>query len=185
MMRLEITDTNSLVRHYSEIRKRLMTVSREIAPPQPAALGVVQAVADLSPQQVTEEVARIASKIVFFPSKTVVDQFRALAIQCGLREPTMALVVWEICEFYKVDRISLISARRTQNIVMPRHVAMFLCRELTTRSLPSIGRFFGGRDHTTVRHAFIKIGALVKTDERLADEIDVIKLRILNGMGAA
>jgi hypothetical protein len=67
------------------------------------------------------------------------------------------------------------SARREAAVVRPRQIAMYLAKELTTRSLPDIGRRFGGRDHTTVLHAVRKIGALVKKDPALAAEIEGIK----------
>jgi chromosomal replication initiator protein len=53
--------------------------------------------------------------------------------------------------------IDLKSARRDKHVVRARHVAMFLCRELTTHSLPAIGRSFGMRDHTTVMHALRRV----------------------------
>ena len=77
--------------------------------------------------------------------------------------------------FYGVSRVDMLSARRTAVVVKPRQVAMFLSKTLTLRSLPEIGRRFGGRDHTTALHAFLKIGALVETDEKLRGEIAQIK----------
>ena len=62
---------------------------------------------------------------------------------------------------YNVSRSDLLSSRRTANVVRPRQVAMYLAKTLTLRSLPEIGRRFGGRDHTTVLHAVRKIEALV------------------------
>ena len=58
---------------------------------------------------------------------------------------------------YNVSRADLLSSRRTANVVRPRQVAMYLAKILTLRSLPEIGRRFGGRDHTTVLHAVRKI----------------------------
>ena len=65
---------------------------------------------------------------------------------------------------YNVSRSDLLSSRRTANVVRPRQVAMYLAKTLTLRSLPEIGRRFGGRDHTTVLHAVRKIEALVGKD---------------------
>ena len=65
---------------------------------------------------------------------------------------------------YNVSRSDLLSSRRTANVVRPRQVAMYLAKTLTLRSLPEIGRRFGGRDHTTVLHAVRKIEALVAKD---------------------
>ena len=76
---------------------------------------------------------------------------------------------------YNVSRSDLLSSRRTANVVRPRQIAMYLAKTLTLRSLPEIGRRFGGRDHTTVLHAVRKIEGLVGNDGALAEEIETIK----------
>jgi chromosomal replication initiator protein len=76
---------------------------------------------------------------------------------------------------YNVSRADLLSSRRTANVVRPRQVAMYLAKILTLRSLPEIGRRFGGRDHTTVLHAVRKIEALAGNDTAFAEEIEVLK----------
>ncbi|MBR1216605.1 chromosomal replication initiator protein DnaA [Bradyrhizobium sp. U87765 SZCCT0131] len=79
---------------------------------------------------------------------------------------------------YNVSRSDLLSSRRTANVVRPRQVAMYLAKTLTLRSLPEIGRRFGGRDHTTVLHAVRKIEALVTKDVALADEVELLKRQL-------
>jgi chromosomal replication initiator protein len=79
---------------------------------------------------------------------------------------------------YNVSRSDLLSSRRTANVVRPRQVAMYLAKTLTLRSLPEIGRRFGGRDHTTVLHAVRKIEALVSKDTTLADEVELLKRQL-------
>src|SRR3954467_15222056 len=79
---------------------------------------------------------------------------------------------------YNVSRADLLSSRRTANVVRPRQIAMYLAKTLTLRSLPEIGRRFGGRDHTTVLHAVRKIEGLVGNDAMLADEIEVLKRQL-------
>ncbi len=79
---------------------------------------------------------------------------------------------------YNVSRSDLLSSRRTANVVRPRQVAMYLSKVLTLRSLPEIGRRFGGRDHTTVLHAVRKIEALVGKDHSLADEVELLKRQL-------
>jgi len=76
---------------------------------------------------------------------------------------------------YNVSRADLLSSRRTANVVRPRQVAMYLAKILTLRSLPEIGRRFGGRDHTTVLHAVRKIETLAGNDSAFADEIETLK----------
>jgi len=79
---------------------------------------------------------------------------------------------------YNVSRADLLSSRRTANVVRPRQVAMYLAKTLTLRSLPEIGRRFGGRDHTTVLHAVRKIENLVHSDTALAEEIELLKRQL-------
>jgi chromosomal replication initiator protein len=76
---------------------------------------------------------------------------------------------------YNVSRADLLSSRRTANVVRPRQIAMYLAKTLTLRSLPEIGRRFGGRDHTTVLHAVRKIETLAGNDAALAEEIELLK----------
>ena len=76
---------------------------------------------------------------------------------------------------YNVSRSDLLSSRRTANVVRPRQIAMYLAKTLTLRSLPEIGRRFGGRDHTTVLHAVRKIEGLVNSDTTLGEEIGLLK----------
>ena len=79
---------------------------------------------------------------------------------------------------YNVSRADLLSSRRTANVVRPRQVAMYLAKTLPLRSLPEIGRRFGGRDHTTVLHAVRKIENLVNNDISLAEEIELLKRQL-------
>jgi chromosomal replication initiator protein len=79
---------------------------------------------------------------------------------------------------YNVSRADLLSSRRTANVVRPRQVAMYLAKVLTLRSLPEIGRRFGGRDHTTVLHAVRKIENLAGNDSTFAEEIEALKRQL-------
>ena len=67
------------------------------------------------------------------------------------------------------------SARRARAVARPRQVAMYLAKQLTSRSLPEIGRKFGGRDHTTVMHAVRKIDELKQSDSALSEDIDLLR----------
>ena len=80
---------------------------------------------------------------------------------------------------FSVSRNDLLSNRRTRNIVRPRQIAMYLAKTMTPRSLPEIGRRFGGRDHTTVLHAVRKIESLTSEDQKLAREVELLKRLIL------
>jgi chromosomal replication initiator protein len=83
-----------------------------------------------------------------------------------------------VARHYNVSKADLLSSRRTRTIVRPRQIAMYLAKVLTPRSLPEIGRRFGGRDHTTVLHAVRKIEGLIEGDMTLADEIELLKRMI-------
>jgi len=80
-----------------------------------------------------------------------------------------------VARHYNVSKTELLSNRRTRTIVKPRQVAMYLSKVMTPRSLPEIGRRFGGRDHTTVLHAVRKIEDLSENDNTLAQEIELLK----------
>jgi len=80
-----------------------------------------------------------------------------------------------VARHYNVSKTELLSNRRTRTIVKPRQVAMYLAKVMTPRSLPEIGRRFGGRDHTTVLHAVRKIEGLFGEDRQLAQEIELLK----------
>jgi chromosomal replication initiator protein len=84
-----------------------------------------------------------------------------------------------VARHYNVSRSDMLSSRRTANVVRPRQIAMYLAKTLTLRSLPEIGRRFGGRDHTTVLHAVRKIETLADTDKGLADEIEILKQMLM------
>jgi chromosomal replication initiator protein len=75
---------------------------------------------------------------------------------------------------FNVARADLLSPRRARTVVVPRQVGMYLAKKLTSRSLPEIGRRFGGRDHSTVLHAVRKIDEQIRTDEKLAREVALL-----------
>ncbi|MCM2291589.1 chromosomal replication initiator protein DnaA [Allorhizobium sp. BGMRC 0089] len=84
-----------------------------------------------------------------------------------------------VARHYNVSRQELVSNRRTRVIVKPRQIAMYLSKTMTPRSFPEIGRRFGGRDHTTVLHAVRKIEELISGDQKLSQEIELLR-RLIN-----
>ncbi len=86
-----------------------------------------------------------------------------------------------VAKHYGVQRGDLLSSRRNQSIVRPRQIGMYLAKTLTSRSLPEIGRRFGGRDHTTVLHAIRKIEALKQNDGALKEELDALARMLKDG----
>lgn len=96
------------------------------------------------------------------------------------RRITIDEIQRKVAEHYNIRLADMHSARRSRNVARPRQVAMFLAKQLTARSLPEIGRKFGGRDHTTVMHAVRKVEELVGEDVSFAQDVEVIK-RALTG----
>ncbi|WP_429911929.1 chromosomal replication initiator protein DnaA [Glycocaulis sp.] len=83
-----------------------------------------------------------------------------------------------VAAYFSITPADINSKRRTQSVVRPRHIAMYLAKMMTTRSLPDIGRRFGGRDHSTVIHAVTKITAQLGADPLLAEDIEAIRKRL-------
>lgn len=79
-----------------------------------------------------------------------------------------------VCEHYGIERSDLISARRTGDLIRPRHVMYYLSKKLTPKSLPEIGRRSGGRDHTTVLHGVRKIERLLPGDDELRASVEML-----------
>lgn len=84
------------------------------------------------------------------------------------------IILKTVADFFDVSEESLTGKRRTASVVLPRQVGMYISRELTSLSLKEIGTKFGGRDHTTVLHAYDKITNLIKEDKEFSNKIDKI-----------
>jgi chromosomal replication initiator protein len=80
----------------------------------------------------------------------------------------------KVSNYYNINTEDLISSRRLRSFARPRQVAMYLAKKLTSRSLPEIGRKFGGRDHTTVIHAVKKIDQLKSENEKFDEDVSVL-----------
>jgi chromosomal replication initiator protein len=91
------------------------------------------------------------------------------------RRITIEDIQKRVCEFYNIKISDLLSSRRLQNIARPRQVAIYLSKLLTSKSLPEIGRKFGGRDHTTVLHSVRKVQEFCQSDREFANDIDILR----------
>jgi chromosomal replication initiator protein len=131
------------------------------------AFNRVNAFSFLNRKPITIELAMESLKDLFPKDKT--SQVTPLRIQ--------EIVV----AHFRIKIDDLISKRRTRNVTVPRQLAMYLCRELTDWSLPKIGEVFGGRDHTTVIHAYEKVNRERQEDNRIAALITELSSKILNG----
>jgi chromosomal replication initiator protein len=96
------------------------------------------------------------------------------------RRVTIDEIQKKVAEHYNVRISDMASARRARAVARPRQVAMYLAKALTARSLPEIGRKFGGRDHTTVMHAVKKVEELRAADAAFAEDVDLLR-RMLQG----
>ena len=122
------------------------------------ALIRVVAYSSLTNSEVTEELAEEALKDILLNNKTV--------------EITVDLIKEIVSKNFKIKIDDFNSKKRTRAIAHPRQIAMYLTRELTDLSLPKIGDEFGGRDHTTVIHAYDKISADISENDDLKKRID-------------
>jgi chromosomal replication initiator protein len=91
------------------------------------------------------------------------------------RRLTIEEIQKRVAEHFNVRLGEMVSARRARVVARPRQVAMYLCKQLTPRSLPEIGRKFGGRDHTTVIHGIRKIEELLAIDPVLAEDVELLR----------
>ena len=108
---------------------------------------------------------------VALAERTLADLVRAREARRVRIEDILRIV----SRHYKVPRNDLLSSRRSRDVVRPRQIAMYLAKSLTSRSLPEIGRRFGGRDHTTVLHSVRKVEQMMKDDGDLCQEIELLK----------
>ena len=93
---------------------------------------------------------------------------------------TMDLIQRKVCEFYNIKLSDLNSTKRHKAIATARHVAMYLAKQLTTKSLPDIGRNFGGKDHSTVIHAVKKVKENIAKDREFATNLEILTKSIEN-----
>lgn len=96
-------------------------------------------------------------------------------LRANERRVTIDDIQRRVAEYYNLRMSDMLSARRARVVARPRQVAMYLSKQLTTRSLPEIGRKFGGRDHTTVMHAVKKIDELKACDMAIREDVDMLE----------
>ena len=137
------------------LAKRLSASIRELE----GALTRVLAFAHLSKRPIDVE----------FTQEALADQLRA-----SQRRVTIDEIQRRVCDHYRIRQSEMGSARRAREVARPRQIAMYLAKQLTQRSLPEIGRRFGGRDHTTVIHAVRRIEELRAADAELDADVRLL-----------
>ena len=96
----------------------------------------------------------------------------------GPKEVTPQLIISTVAEHFGLTNIDLASQKKNKEIVFPRQIAMYLCREMTDAPLKTVGEYLGGRDHTTIMHGHEKISTELRTNEQLQSTIDTLKKKI-------
>ncbi|MGI9368389.1 MAG: chromosomal replication initiator protein DnaA [Ruegeria sp.] len=96
-------------------------------------------------------------------------------LRASERKITVEEIQRKVSEYYNIRLSDIIGPKRLRSYARPRQVAMYLCKQLTSRSLPEIGRRFGGRDHTTVMHGVKRIEELKTTDGQIAEDVEMLR----------
>ena len=120
--------------------------------------------------------ARIYNKLpTLAETKTILKDL----LNLSENKVTIDLIQTIVCQFFKISKNEMLSARRSRYLVRPRQTAIYLAKLLTSKSLPEIGRSFSNRDHTTVIHSVKTIERLRQEDKNLNSNIDNLKNKIL------
>lgn len=128
------------------------------------ALNIVVAFGNLHEREIDLDAAKIALKNIISP-----DQKRII---------TPDYIIDTVCEHFHISKNDMTGSKRNSEIVIPRQIAMYLCREMTQTNFKEIGNIMGGRDHSTVIHGYDKISYEVKNSENMRNIIDVLTKKI-------
>ena len=120
--------------------------------------------------------SRIYNKVPSLPETKVILKD---LLNMSENKVTIDLIQTTVCQFFKISKNEMLSARRSRYLVRPRQTAIYLAKLLTSKSLPEIGRSFSNRDHTTVIHSVKTIEKLRQEDKELNSNIDNLKNKIL------
>lgn len=129
------------------------------------ALNKIIAFSKLNKVDINLEYAEEALKDVIYPNKQ--------------KEITPSLIIEVVAEHFGISPEDIVSKKRTAELVQPRQVVMYLCRQLTEVSLQNIAKSIGKKDHTTVLHGIEKITEKMESDEELKNKVDIIKKKIM------
>ena len=165
------------------LRKKVMTEAIEISDPQ-----VLTYIADRVTTNIRELEGALTRVVAYasltgrpISSEVAEEVLRDLFPQGATRPITIEQIQSAVAEAFHVSIAELRGDRRQQSIAYPRHLSMYLCRELTDASLPKIGAKFGGRDHSTVLHGVNKIARLLKEDREAFNIVQEVTTRIKQG----
>ena len=139
---------------------RMAILRRELE----GALNRITAMSSLEHREITVELAQEALKDMISPN--------------AKREITPDLILLTVAEHFHIKTDDIKGSKRSADIVIPRQIAMYLCREMTSTPLKAIGKLMGNRDHTTVLHGVEKISKEIETSDDLKNTIDIIKKKL-------
>ncbi len=153
--------------------------------PKPIAIPIVAVEPQPVPTQRRMTAAELEEKIAYFSQE--LNELRRVKGMLARQEfavanghPRIKEIQRAVCAFYGITMLDIQSHRRYMSVVLPRQIAMYLAKTMTTHGSPSIARKFGDRDHSTVLHAVEKIAGLLATDPKIALEIETIKASIVS-----
>ena len=166
-------------------QNRLQALARLGVVQGEAQQGVLEQLVDRTPGSVRElegAVNTLAAAAGQRLSSLSVDEANGLLGSAMRGGPERRITVDEIqktvADHFAMKQVDLLSERRTRAVARPRQIAMYLCKQHTTRSYPDIGRRFGGRDHTTVLHGVRKIEELLASDEQIAKDVEALTRKL-------
>ena len=159
-------------------------------------LGILQAKAEQKSMKLTSEVLEFLADKITNNVREMEGALNRLAVHASLQDSEVSVdlvkdvlkdllrtnsrkitideILKKVVEHYNIKLSDMHSPRRSRSVARPRQVAMYLAKSITTRSLPEIGRKFGGRDHTTVIHAIKTIEEIMVNDPSLAEDIELL-----------
>jgi chromosomal replication initiator protein len=166
-----------------ELRRKIVATRRDILAVRDPQAAVPDAILDMIAERVTgagRELEGALNRILAFQQfnhQPITTDMAAMVLREAVAQgpDQNRIKIDDILKVvglhYNVSKNDLLSPRRARNVVVPRQIGMYLAKKLTSRSLPEIGRRFGGRDHSTVLHAVRKIDEQMRSDEKLARDL--------------
>jgi len=150
---------------------------------EPNVLDLIAQRIDSNVRQLEGALTRLAALVQFDNRTLDLDTARRYLQEHTDEEPTVldtAQIIEQVADYFRLEKDDLLSRSRKQSVAQARQIAMYLCRELTEESYSHIGSHFGGRDHSTVIHAYRKIDEGMESDPGLQDDVSSLQSRLRN-----
>lgn len=174
-----------------ELRLGILQAKAESMARHAGSVEIPAGVLELLASRITNNVRELEgalTRVVAYASlvgRPISVEMATEVLQDLLRSHETKITIEEIqrsvAQYFNIKLADMLSPRRARTVARPRQIAMYLAKLLTTRSLPEIGRKFGGRDHTTVIHAVRRIDELCREDSSMEEDVDLLR-RMLEGI---